>query len=403
MSQAKPTTHGGARRAAGGALIGIWVWAAFSEGFNAALVALGELLLALLSGGSPWAPAAEALPIFWVLLLGAASAWALQGALGLIGSFHPALGQALRRSRVRVSLGSFKIGGVDVNISQGQADALYPLYVELRSRVSNHRLIKDHDEAQEHIGSLKPAFDSLYGLFATMRQAMRDAGPAGLPLLERADQTQGDPSLLAIEAVDACVRPFLSRWHPLFDQWQKTGLPERRWGQWAACRADLDLALAGVRALVAELDVVYGVRGASAPTPPAEAGRALLNQMSKHDPDATTAVGWGPEIDAAVVKVWHQLRAGLLRPGLDAEGVEQLASLAEAALVALPVIPPDVRLRVAERRPDAELLSWCAVLRRPQEDDQTDEEWIGGLIEDLGARPGSADRGPWQAARKVSG
>jgi hypothetical protein len=398
MSQAKPTTHGGARRAVAGALVGLWGWAALSEGFSPALVSFGELLMAHWSGASPWAPAAEALPILWVSLLGAVSPWALQGALGLISDLHPALGQALRRSRVRVSLGSFKIGGVDVNFNQGQADALYPLYVELRSRVTNHRLIKDHDGAQEHIGSLKPAFDSLYGLFATMRQAMRDAGPAGLPLLERAEGAAAEPALKAIEAIDANVRPFLSRWHPHFDQWQKTGLPERRWGQWAACRADLDLALEGVRALVAELDVVYGVRAASAPKPAEEAGRRLLNAMSMQDPDLCTPVGWGAEIDAATVKLWRQLRAGLLQPGLDAEEVEKLAARADDILAALPFIPPDVRLREGERRPDEAILGWCTELRRPQAASESHGDWIQRLERALGPRPGSADNGPWQSA-----
>jgi hypothetical protein len=402
-ARAEQPRPGRLRRATAGALVGLWVWAAFSEGFNPALVSLGELLMVPLSETSPWEPAAGALPLLWVSTLGACSAWLLQGTLSLIAAFHPALGLALRRSRVRVSLGSFKISGLDLNFSQGQADALYPLYIELRSRVTNHRLIKEHDGNQEHIGSLKPAFDSLYGLFATMRQAMRDAGPGGLPLLERAEGAEADPALKAIEAIDAKVRPFLSRWHPHFDQWQKTGLPERRWGQWEACREDLDLALTEVRALVAELDVVYGVPPSNDQTPTHEAGRALLDAMSKHDPDTTTPVGWGPEIDLAYVKLWHQLRAGLLQPGLDAEGVEKLALLAEAALVALPVIPPDVRLRVGERRPDDQMLSWCAALRQPQEPDQGFEDWIGGLIEYLGPRPGSTDQGPWSAAPKVSG
>jgi hypothetical protein len=45
MSQAKPTSREHARRAAAGALIGLWAWPALSEGFTPPLVALGELLM----------------------------------------------------------------------------------------------------------------------------------------------------------------------------------------------------------------------------------------------------------------------------------------------------------------------------------------------------------------------
>jgi hypothetical protein len=399
MSEGQQWTDEGGRRAVGGALIGLWGWAAFSEGFTPALVALGELLMAPVSGASPWAPAAEALPILWVSLLGAVSTWALHGALGLIGSVHPALGGALRRTRVRVKVGSIKLPGVgEVELSQGQADALHPLYVELRSRVANHRLVKEHDDGhKEHIGALRPAFDSLHRLFGVMREVMHAAGPSGQPLLDRTEGAKLDAAQQAIEAVDACVRPFLSRWHPHFDRWEKTGLPERRWGQWENCRNDLDLTLDAVRPLVAALDVVYGLRAADAPKPAEEAGSGLLKGFSKADPDLTTPVGWGAEIDAAYLKLWHQLRVGLLQPGLDAERVEKLAARADEVLAALPFIPPDARLREGERRPDEAILSWCTELRRLQQDDEGHDKWIARLEAALGDRPGSKDRGQWRS------
>jgi hypothetical protein len=93
----------------------------------------------------------------------------------------------------------FGLGGVQVDVSEAEARAAWNLYVELATRVAVRPL-----EAGQ--GFAREALNSLYTLFGTTRQVLRDAGP------EIAD---GPEALgpLAIRILNDGLRPFMARWH----------------------------------------------------------------------------------------------------------------------------------------------------------------------------------------------
>jgi hypothetical protein len=93
----------------------------------------------------------------------------------------------------------FGLGGVTIDVSEAEVRAAWALYVEYSTRIAGVAL-------EEGLGSPREALSSLYSLFATTRQVLREAGP---------DIAQ-DPEALgpvAIRALNEGVRPFLVRWH----------------------------------------------------------------------------------------------------------------------------------------------------------------------------------------------
>jgi hypothetical protein len=105
---------------------------------------------------------------------------------------------ALKIRSVSVHL-PFGLGGIEMEVSEAEARAAWHLYVEYATRVTSHPLAP-------RAGSVMEALDSLYSLFATTRQVLREAGP---------EVARGPESLgpLAILILNQGVRPFLVRWH----------------------------------------------------------------------------------------------------------------------------------------------------------------------------------------------
>ncbi|GAA2611548.1 hypothetical protein [Paractinoplanes durhamensis] len=105
---------------------------------------------------------------------------------------------ALRLRTVSINL-PFGLGGVQVDVSEAEARAAWNLYVELATRVA----VRPLEEGQ---GFAREALNSLYTLFGTTRQVLRQAGP------EIAD---GPEALgpLAIRILNEGLRPFMVRWH----------------------------------------------------------------------------------------------------------------------------------------------------------------------------------------------
>lgn len=376
-----------------GALSGALIYLLFAEGSGAAALGLADLLLAPLSG-EPWLPGAEgARPLLVAGLFGALAALVYGPMLRVLSEVHPSLAGALRRMRLSLKGAQIHVGGVALNLTTDQVDALYPLYVELLTRVSNQSLKRP---SGEHLGELKPAIDHLYATFATARGLLSAAGPAELSV----GSVEGAPSaeLLVVRALDGCIRPFLSRWHPHWDRWQRTGLPEARWPHREACRADLDETLKACRVVIDELGVFFGAKAEGGS---AARGDALLAKFQPEDPATASPVGWGEAVDAAYLGLWRRLSVG----AAELRGAGDLTALAEAAkeaLLSLPAIPPDARLRPGERRPDEVMLAWCTLLSTLLSTQGAAPELElaaarAALIAALGPMPGADDRGAWPA------
>lgn len=146
----------------------------------------------------------------------------------------------------------FGLGGVDVEVSEAEVRAAWELYVEYATRITTVRL-------EPGAGSARETLTSVYSLFATTREVLRPAGP------EIAD---GPTALgpLAIDILNAGLRPFLVRWHTelriLEQQAAVSGAPaggelpaDRR----AVFDAELDELRAGLDDYVTALAQIAGI------------------------------------------------------------------------------------------------------------------------------------------------
>ncbi|MFG2267315.1 hypothetical protein [Streptomyces sp. NPDC048720] len=127
----------------------------------------------------------------------------------------------------------------------------WQLFVESVTRVSVQRL--DDDE-----GLLREAMSSLYGLFVTTRETLKAARPsthvsAGMTV-----------ECLAVNFLNAELRPFLSKWHPRLRTFE-AAWPDRsesEWPQAAECRSELRQLQARARQYVLAFARLAGVRDA---------------------------------------------------------------------------------------------------------------------------------------------
>lgn len=107
--------------------------------------------------------------------------------------------------KVSLSL-PFGIGKVEWEVDQTQRRAAWSLYVELVTRIAVEPL-----EADE--GLMREALNSLYSLFGTTREILKEAGPdVGISL----DSVGG----IAIAVLNRGLRPFLAKWHPLLQTYE---------------------------------------------------------------------------------------------------------------------------------------------------------------------------------------
>jgi hypothetical protein len=114
----------------------------------------------------------------------------------------------LSELNVGIDLKIFKIEGKWVP-SEEERKAAWEMYVELITRIAVEELKPDE-------GLLREALDSLYSLFGTTRQILRQYGPS-------VAQPKGDGKLafgyLAVAILNRVLRPVLAKWHPLLSDY----------------------------------------------------------------------------------------------------------------------------------------------------------------------------------------
>ncbi len=131
-------------------------------------------------------------------------------------------GDPAKLKKVSVSL-PFGLGSAEWEADSTQRRAAWALYVELVTRVAVQELASD-------AGLLREAMNSLYTLFGTTREILREGGPD----VGASRESVGG---LAIAVLNKGLRPFLTKWHPLLQVWEtqrpeKMSLKEHE-GQWA--------------------------------------------------------------------------------------------------------------------------------------------------------------------------
>ena len=107
--------------------------------------------------------------------------------------------------KVSVSL-PFGIGSAEWQADDTERRAAWSLYVELVTRIAVQSLEIDE-------GLLREALNSLYSLFGTTRQVLKEAGPD----VGAAHNSVGG---IAIAVLNRGLRPFLSKWHPRLQAWE---------------------------------------------------------------------------------------------------------------------------------------------------------------------------------------
>lgn len=100
----------------------------------------------------------------------------------------------------------FGIGVAELEADPTQRRAAWSLYVELVTRIAMQSLEVDR-------GLLREVLNSLYSLFGTTREILKEAGP-------NVGASRKSVGGIAIIVLNDGLRPFLSKWHPLLQAWE---------------------------------------------------------------------------------------------------------------------------------------------------------------------------------------
>ncbi len=118
-----------------------------------------------------------------------------------------------------------------------EREAAWEMYVELSTRAAIVDLGPDE-------GFLREALTSLYSLFQTTRQILKDKGPTVAQPKGEGDVSFGQ---IAVAVLNEALRPFLTKWHPLLLDYEALRPPgvsqlehERQWDRANELRSELN-------------------------------------------------------------------------------------------------------------------------------------------------------------------
>jgi hypothetical protein len=153
--------------------------------------------------------------------------------------------------QVTVSL-PFGIGSASWEADPTERNAAWELYIELVTRVAVQSL-----NPQE--GLVREAMNSLYSLFGSTREILRRAGP-------NVGASHDSVGGIAIAVLNNGLRPFLSKWHPLLQEWEEqkaAGVSpqahEKAWDKEMIVRGELDALRQGLAQYAEALGAIAGV------------------------------------------------------------------------------------------------------------------------------------------------
>jgi hypothetical protein len=136
---------------------------------------------------------------------------------------------------VGLKLPFFEVSG-DWKPDDAERTAAWKMYVELVTRISVAEL-------PYGVGVLREALSSLYSLFATTREILKEAGPEVARPKKHGQLSFG---YIAVAVLNGALRPLLSRWHPELEAYELTREPnvsrmdhERRWDRSDELRREL--------------------------------------------------------------------------------------------------------------------------------------------------------------------
>ena len=109
----------------------------------------------------------------------------------------------LKKVSVRLPFG---IGAAEWEADPTERRAAWSLYIELMTRIAVQPLEVDQ-------GLVREALNSLYSLFGTTREILKQAGP-------NVGASRESVGGIAIIVLNNGLRPFLSKWHPFLQAWE---------------------------------------------------------------------------------------------------------------------------------------------------------------------------------------
>ena len=154
-------------------------------------------------------------------------------------------------TQVTVSL-PFGIGSASWEADPAERNAAWELYIELVTRVAVQSL-----NPQE--GLVREAMNSLYSLFGSTRDILRKAGP-------NVGASHDSVGGIAIAVLNNGLRPFLSKWHPLLQEWEEKKpngvspqVHEKAWDKELVVRGELDALRSDLEQYANALAEIAGV------------------------------------------------------------------------------------------------------------------------------------------------
>ncbi|PSB35467.1 hypothetical protein [Chlorogloea sp. CCALA 695] len=154
--------------------------------------------------------------------------------------------------KVSVSL-PFGIGSAEWEADSTERNAAWSLYVELVTRIAVQSLEVDQ-------GTVREALNSLYSLFSSTREILREAGP-------KVGASPNSVGGIAIAVLNKGLRPFLSEWHPLLQVWEAKRTPdlspkehEENWVKEPQLRGKLSLLRADLEEYANALAEIVGLK-----------------------------------------------------------------------------------------------------------------------------------------------
>jgi hypothetical protein len=135
--------------------------------------------------------------------------------------------------KVSVSL-PFGIGSAEWEADKTERRAAWSLYVELVTRIAVEPLAEEE-------GLLREALNSLYSLFGTTREILKEAGPD-------VGASHSSVGGIAIAVLNRGLRPFLAKWHPRLQVWESKrpvdvspAEHEQKWSDTLELRKELEV------------------------------------------------------------------------------------------------------------------------------------------------------------------
>lgn len=155
-------------------------------------------------------------------------------------------------------------------VNNDARQASWKFYIETVTRVSTQPLTDDE-------GLIREALTSLYGLFATTRETLKDSRPS-VPVSD--GQTVEH---LAVTMLNHELRPFLSKWHPRLSEFEKSSpdAPESSWPESRQCRTELRSVQANLIGYALGFARLAGVRGAEVALVPRQRTPADTSQSPR--------------------------------------------------------------------------------------------------------------------------